>query len=83
MRSCGTPLRYPGTARADSGVPGSAERPGPSGSQALGHPGATGSHRRAENGVGVWGLDLAKGQRGEEWRVPTGSLEEERVTSCT
>jgi hypothetical protein len=25
----------------------------PSGSQALGHPGATGSHRRTENGVGV------------------------------
>ena len=36
-------------------------RPGPSGCQALGHPGTARCHRRAENGVGTRGLDLAQG----------------------
>lgn len=42
--------------------PWAARRPGPSGSQALGHSGAAGSHGRAENRVGAHGLDLAWGQ---------------------
>lgn len=37
-------------------------RPGPSGSQALGHPGAAGSPGRAENRVEACGLDLAWGK---------------------
>jgi hypothetical protein len=51
---------------------------GSAGSQALGYPGTTRSLRRAENGVGSLGLDLARGQggkRGEnsDW-IPGGSL---------
>lgn len=42
--------------------PWAARRSGPSGSQALGHSGAAGSHGRAENRVGAHGLDLARGQ---------------------
>ena len=75
----GSAVGGPGDYQSWFGGPGPTWRPGLSGSQALGHPGSAGSHRRVENGVGVWGLDLAKGQRGEEWRVPTGSLGEERV----
>jgi hypothetical protein len=40
-------------ARAVSEVPEPAERLGLSSSQAFRHPGAAGSHRRAENGVGA------------------------------
>jgi hypothetical protein len=61
---------------AGSRVLGSAGRPGPSGSQALGHPGIAGCCRRAENGVGACRLDLAWGQREdqEELRLgPTGT----------
>lgn len=47
------------TAGAGSGIPGPGKRLGPSGSQALGHPGATGSCGRAENGVEVRRLALA------------------------
>jgi hypothetical protein len=43
---------------AGLGFPGLQGGWGPPGSQALGHPGAAGSHRRAENGVR---LDLAWG----------------------
>jgi hypothetical protein len=50
--------------RAGSGVPRPAMRPGPSGSQALGHAGIPGSLRRAENRVGACRQDLAWG-RGE------------------
>jgi hypothetical protein len=38
--------------------PGSVRRPEPSGSQALGHQVASGNHRRAENRVGAYGLDI-------------------------
>jgi hypothetical protein len=48
-------------AGAGSGVPGPARSLGWSGSQALGHPGAAGSRRRAENGVGACRLDLVWG----------------------
>lgn len=41
------------------GVSGLARRPGLSGSQAVGYPGAAGSHRRAGNRVGAHRLDLA------------------------
>lgn len=41
------------------------------GSQALGHPGVTGSFRRAENGVGARRLGLAwGGGKGEVWLGP-------------
>ena len=41
------------------GVPRPAVRPGPWGSQTLGHPGTAGSFRRAENGVrGPWAEDI-------------------------
>jgi hypothetical protein len=55
-----------GTAGAGPGIPKPVGSLGPNGSQALGHPGATGSHRRAENRVGDPQLDLAqaKGKRG-------------------
>jgi hypothetical protein len=43
------------------GVSGPAGRPGPSGSQALWHPGTPGNLRRAENEVGAQGLDLTWG----------------------
>jgi hypothetical protein len=36
-------------------------RPGPSGSQTLGHPGVPGNRGRAENEVGAQGLDLVRG----------------------
>lgn len=49
------------TARASLGFPGSLMRPGPSGSQVLGHPGTTRNHRRAENGVGAHRLGLVRG----------------------
>jgi hypothetical protein len=49
------------TARAGFGVSGPVMRLGLSGSQALGHPSATGSCGRAENGVGACRLDLAWG----------------------
>lgn len=52
-----------GDAGAGSGVPGPAERPGTSASQALGQPGTTGCCGRAENGMGAIRLDLASGQR--------------------
>lgn len=42
-----------GTAGAGSVVPRPAGRPGPSSSQALGHPGTSGSLRRSESRVGV------------------------------
>jgi hypothetical protein len=43
-----------------------AERPGPSGFQALRHPGAGGSSGRAENRVGASRLNLAQGWGGGE-----------------
>ena len=49
-----------GKSRAGSGVPGPVTRRGPRGSQTLGHSGTTGSHRRAENRLGVLGLCLAE-----------------------
>ena len=54
------------TACAGSGVPSPAARPGSSDSKALGHPGYTGSHRRAENRVPAHRLDLAQGQWNRE-----------------
>jgi hypothetical protein len=48
-------------ARAGSGVSESVKRLEPRSSQALGHPGATGSCRRAENGVCTQEQDLAWG----------------------
>lgn len=44
---------------------------GPSGSQALGHPGIPGSPVIIEKGVGALRLDLAraKGEKGEVWLV--------------
>lgn len=50
----------PGIATATLGVSGPPESPGPSGSQALGHPGTAGDHRRSE-GMGAHGLDLTRG----------------------
>jgi hypothetical protein len=52
-------------------VPEPAGRPGPSGSQALGHSGGAGSRGRAENEVGVHRLDLAW-DRGELQLGPEG-----------
>lgn len=56
-------LRYR-TARAGSGIPRSVTRLGPSGFQALGHPGSAGSCKRAE--CGGLRLDLAWGG-GKKW----------------
>ena len=53
-------LRW-GTAGASSGVLEPANRPGLPSSQVLGHPGAAGFLRRAENGVEVQGWPLAWG----------------------
>jgi hypothetical protein len=63
----------PRTAGDGSGVPGPARRLVSSDSQALGHPGTTGSLRRAENGVGARGLDLALGRGGKRGSAPAGS----------
>ena len=41
--------------------PQACERPGPSGSQTLGLPGATGCRKRAKNRVGARGLGVARG----------------------
>ena len=53
-------------------------RPGPSDSQALGHPAASGSLRRAENRVGTHRLDLAQAVRVwgrvEGRRAPVGPI---------
>ena len=57
-------LRY-GDVRTGSRVPRPAVSLGPSGSQALGHPGPPGSCKRAENGVGACGVDLAWGRGGK------------------
>ena len=54
---------------AGSRVLGSAGRPGPSGSQALGHPGTAGSHRRSENGIWAQGLGLARVEESPTGRV--------------
>jgi len=56
-----------GTAGAGSGVPGPARRPGASGSRVLGHPGTTGSHRKAGNRVEAHELDLVPG-----WEIGGG-----------
>jgi hypothetical protein len=62
------------TAGAGSGVPQPATRLKPSGSQILGHPGAAGSHERAEGRVRAFGLDLA-GAWGEGTSAgPTGTV---------
>jgi hypothetical protein len=58
----GAQSEVPRTAGAGLGVPGSARRPGPSGSQALGHTGAAGIHRRAENGVGTESSSRLRGE---------------------
>lgn len=58
-----------GTDGAGLGVPEPLRRPVPSGSQDFGHPGISGCHGRAENGVGAHGLDLDQG-RGELWLGP-------------
>lgn len=50
------------TIGAGSGVPRFAWRLGPSGSQALGHPVATGCCKRTENGVGAGGAGSSPGQ---------------------
>ena len=63
------------TAGDGSGVSRPAGGPGPSGSQALGHPGTSRNCERAENGVGAFRMDLTQGQGngGEElWLVPNG-----------
>ena len=52
-------LRSLGTARVGLGGPRPAQRPGMAGSRTLGYWDATGCGRRAENGVGARGLDLA------------------------
>lgn len=62
-----------GTARGASGVPKPVTRPGQFGSQALGHPGATGSCGRAENGEGTCGLHLAQDRGGGKRGAPAGS----------
>lgn len=49
------------TVRAGLEVSGLVTRLRRSSSHVLGHPGASGSHRRAENRVGGHGLDLAYG----------------------
>ena len=54
-----------GIAGVGLGVPRPARRSGTSGSQTLGHPGATGSHGRAEYEEGAGQLDLALGPRGK------------------
>lgn len=41
--------------------------------RSLGSAGASGCCRRAENGVGACGLDLARGQSGKEQRTLAGS----------
>lgn len=63
------------TARSGLGVSSTARRPGPSGSQALGHPGAAGSHRRDENGVTAHRLNLVQAWRGKEGDVLADILE--------
>lgn len=63
------------SAGAGLGVPEPARRPTPSGPQALGHPGAARSHRRAESGVGAHRLDLAWGHGAwGKGRAPAGPL---------
>lgn len=59
-----------GDAGAGSGVPGPAERPGTSASQALGQPGTTGCCGRAENGVRAEGKRQGKLQLGPAGRSP-------------
>jgi hypothetical protein len=57
-----------GTARTGwelGGVPRPARRPRMPGSQALGHPGAAGSLRRAKNRVRACELNLAQGEKGK------------------
>lgn len=54
-----------GTGRTVSRVSELVQRPGQSGSPTLGHSGDPGSCGRAENSLGVWGLDLAQGLRGK------------------
>lgn len=69
-----------GQSRADSGVSGPAKRPGLLGSPTLGHPGASGSQRKAKNGVRAtgWRLssrpmgDLSCGFVGKGLHVPHG-----------
>ena len=61
-------LRW-GTAGASSGVLEPANRPGLPSSQVLGHSGAAGFLRRAENGVQAHGLDLAQGKGGKELQL--------------
>jgi hypothetical protein len=65
-----------GEAGAGSGVPGSVMRPGPWGSQTLGHPGAAGNRRRSENGVGdsLAGDGGAVSSEGEIREVGRGAL---------
>lgn len=46
----------------------------PSGSQALGHPGVSGSCGRAGNGMGSHGLDLTQCQGGEEGEALVGPV---------
>jgi hypothetical protein len=60
-----------GTARADSGVPGPVRKLGHLVLRFLGTLNDTGCHRRAENGVGTHGLDLAwaKGEKQGELRL--------------
>lgn len=58
-----------GTAGGGSGVPGPETRLGPTSSQALGHPGAAKSHKRAKNGVGDLRLDLGRDQVGKEGKL--------------
>jgi hypothetical protein len=53
-----------GTAGAGLGVLGPVTRPGSSGSQAVGHPGTSERHGRAENRVGAHGLNMAQVQGG-------------------
>jgi hypothetical protein len=70
-------LRYQ-TTRAGLGVPGPAGRLGLSGSQTLRHPGAVGSHRRAENRVEAvgWIWPGLGGTEREKRRALAGPWEE-------
>jgi hypothetical protein len=61
-------------ARAGLGVPEPAVRPGLWDSQILGQVGASGSLRRAENGVRDAGRCWAARRQGELWLVPVGGL---------
>jgi hypothetical protein len=58
------------------GFPESVMRPGPWSSQTLGHPGAAGSHRRAENGIERWARDSSWG------RGATGGQGKIRLQLC-